>query len=235
MTGKINDVVRKELMINATARLSGIHRTNGSVVAQVASHRQIRDERSRPRNKARRKVVRSRSRRHGVQLGKGSGLESSAQACSGLADHCGVAVRPELSYGGRSEFQREGAKDTSFTLKHRNIEKFGIQAQEIWSAFDSEGGWTGMLKSFATIAETEATAGVAVLRRRSHPRGGWRGSERSARADPFRFWLPIREPVDATGRAGASRGLRKLSLTDFALPDCLGVVRFFRRAVPTDR
>jgi hypothetical protein len=51
----------------------------------------------------------------------------------------------------------KGPKLTSLTLEHRNIEKFGTQAQEIWSAFDSEGGWTGTLKSFATIAETEAT------------------------------------------------------------------------------
>ena len=69
-----------------------------------------------------------------------------------------MAVRPELSNGGRSEFHREGAKSDELHPWHRNIEKFGIKAQEIWSAFDSEGGWTGMLKSFATIAETEATA-----------------------------------------------------------------------------
>ena len=55
-------------------------------------------------------------------------------------------------------FIETGPKLTSFTLEHRNIEKFGIQAEEIWSMFDSEGGWTGMIKSFATIAETEATA-----------------------------------------------------------------------------
>ncbi len=31
-------------------------------------------------------------------------------------------------------------------------------------------------------------------------------------ANPFRFWLPIREPTDTTGRAGASRGLRKAEI-----------------------
>ena len=66
-------------------------------------------------------------------------------------------------------FIEKGAKLTSVILEHRNIEKYGIKAQEIWSAFDSEGGWTGMLKTFAAIAETEATAegpycGVGVIR-----------------------------------------------------------------------
>ena len=50
-------------------------------------------------------------------------------------------------------FIEEGAKLTRFTLEHRNIEKFGIKAQEMWSAFDSEGGWTGMMKAFAKVAE----------------------------------------------------------------------------------
>jgi uncharacterized protein YndB with AHSA1/START domain len=53
-------------------------------------------------------------------------------------------------------FIEQGPNLTSVTLEHRNIEKFGAQAQEIWSAFDSDGGWTGLLKSFAAIAETGA-------------------------------------------------------------------------------
>lgn len=58
-----------------------------------------------------------------------------------------------------ANFIEKGPNLTSFTLEHRNIEKFGTKAQEMWSAFDSEEGWTGMLKSFTTIAETTAPAG----------------------------------------------------------------------------
>jgi uncharacterized protein YndB with AHSA1/START domain len=63
-------------------------------------------------------------------------------------------------------FIEQGPNLTRFTLEHRDIEKFGVKAPEIWSAFDSEGGWTGMLKSFAKIAETEAkgeTSGAGAL------------------------------------------------------------------------
>ena len=61
-------------------------------------------------------------------------------------------------------FIEEGPQRTGFTLEHRNIERFGAKAQQIWSAFDSEDGWTGLLKSFATIAEAGATADGARKR-----------------------------------------------------------------------
>jgi len=51
-------------------------------------------------------------------------------------------------------FVAEGPNLTRFTLEHRNIEKFGIRAQEMWNAFDSEGGWTGILNTFAKLAES---------------------------------------------------------------------------------
>ena len=50
-------------------------------------------------------------------------------------------------------FAAEGPKLTRFTLEHRDIEKFGDKANEIWTAFDSDGGWGGMLNAFARLAE----------------------------------------------------------------------------------
>jgi uncharacterized protein YndB with AHSA1/START domain len=51
-------------------------------------------------------------------------------------------------------FVEQGPNLTRFTLEHRNIERFGDKAHEIWSAFDSESGWGGMLKAFAKTAES---------------------------------------------------------------------------------
>jgi len=53
-------------------------------------------------------------------------------------------------------FIEQGPDHTRLTLEHRNIEKFGVKAEEIWSAFDSDGGWTGILKAFANLAESRA-------------------------------------------------------------------------------
>jgi len=53
-------------------------------------------------------------------------------------------------------FIEQGPNQTHLILEHRNIEKFGVKAEEMWSAFDSEGGWTGMLKAFANLAESHA-------------------------------------------------------------------------------
>jgi uncharacterized protein YndB with AHSA1/START domain len=51
-------------------------------------------------------------------------------------------------------FGEEAHDLTRFTLEHRDIEKFGVKAQEMWKAFDSEGGWTGILNTFAKLAES---------------------------------------------------------------------------------
>ena len=53
-------------------------------------------------------------------------------------------------------FIEQGPNRTRLTLEHRNIEKFGLKAEEMWSAFDSEGGWTGMLNALAKHAEGRA-------------------------------------------------------------------------------
>jgi uncharacterized protein YndB with AHSA1/START domain len=51
------------------------------------------------------------------------------------------------------QFLEEGTRQTRLKLEHRNIERFGVKAESIWSAFDSEGGWMGIISAFATVAE----------------------------------------------------------------------------------
>jgi uncharacterized protein YndB with AHSA1/START domain len=51
-------------------------------------------------------------------------------------------------------FTALGAKETRVDIEHRNLERFGDNAARIREMFDSEGGWPGVLKSFAaTVAE----------------------------------------------------------------------------------
>jgi uncharacterized protein YndB with AHSA1/START domain len=50
-------------------------------------------------------------------------------------------------------FVELGPKLTRVTLEHRDIEKFGISAKQVWNALDSERGWTGLLASFVQEAE----------------------------------------------------------------------------------
>ena len=60
---------------------------------------------------------------------------------------------PQLITEVEVNFIEKEPKLTRLTLEHRDIEKFGIKAHEVWSALDSEGGWMGMLKVFAELTE----------------------------------------------------------------------------------
>jgi uncharacterized protein YndB with AHSA1/START domain len=52
-------------------------------------------------------------------------------------------------------FTALGAKETRVDIEHRNLERFGNKAAHIREMFDSDGGWPGVLKSFAaTVANT---------------------------------------------------------------------------------
>ena len=46
-------------------------------------------------------------------------------------------------------FTALGARETRVDIEHRNLERFGDKAARIREMFDSEGGWPGVLKSFA--------------------------------------------------------------------------------------
>jgi len=51
------------------------------------------------------------------------------------------------------KFIAEGRSRTRVELEHRKIERYGDKAAEMFKAFDSDGGWTGLLRAMAEAAE----------------------------------------------------------------------------------
>jgi len=49
-------------------------------------------------------------------------------------------------------FFPEAADRTRVELEHRDIERFGLMAQNIRDSISSPGGWSGILQAFATVA-----------------------------------------------------------------------------------
>jgi hypothetical protein len=49
-------------------------------------------------------------------------------------------------------FVSEGADRTRVELEHRDLDRFGDARQQIRAAFDSPGGWPGLLERFARAA-----------------------------------------------------------------------------------
>ena len=60
---------------------------------------------------------------------------------------------PDLATEVEMNFIEESPKRLRFVFEHRNIERFGVKALDIWTALNSDGGWTGMLAAFAKVAE----------------------------------------------------------------------------------
>jgi uncharacterized protein YndB with AHSA1/START domain len=52
-------------------------------------------------------------------------------------------------------FVAMGPAKTRVELEHRQLDRFGAGAEELRRAFESDGGWTGILKSFAARAVLE--------------------------------------------------------------------------------
>jgi uncharacterized protein YndB with AHSA1/START domain len=50
-------------------------------------------------------------------------------------------------------FIAEGPSTTRVEFEHRNIERHGEAAPKLFEAFNSDGGWGGILKAFADAAE----------------------------------------------------------------------------------
>ena len=46
-------------------------------------------------------------------------------------------------------FIAEGKEGTRIELEHRHLDRFGARRDEMRGIFDSEGGWSGLLASFA--------------------------------------------------------------------------------------
>ena len=56
---------------------------------------------------------------------------------------------PKLITEVEVRFIAEGSNRTRVELEHRNLDNFGDKASAIRSAFDSEGGWSGLLQRYA--------------------------------------------------------------------------------------
>ena len=54
-------------------------------------------------------------------------------------------------------FHEAGAGWTRIVLEHRHLDGYGADAPKMRTAFDSEGGWTGMLRQFASHVEGGST------------------------------------------------------------------------------
>ncbi|HEY6255079.1 MAG TPA: SRPBCC family protein [Xanthobacteraceae bacterium] len=46
--------------------------------------------------------------------------------------------------------------ETRVEFEHRNLERFGDKVEQVRGAIDSEGGWSGILKTYAEVAEKAA-------------------------------------------------------------------------------
>lgn len=159
MIGKMNDVVRKELMINASQRRAFRAFTEQMDLWWPKSHHIGKSE-------MKKAVLEPKQGGRWYEIGVDGTECTWGKVLVWNPPHKLVLawqITAEWQYDPNflteveANFVEKGPKLTSFNLEHRNIEKFGSKAEEIWSAFDSEGGWTGMLKSFAAIAESEAT------------------------------------------------------------------------------
>jgi uncharacterized protein YndB with AHSA1/START domain len=51
-------------------------------------------------------------------------------------------------------FVEEASDRTRVELEHRNLDTFGNEAETMAAIFDSEGGWTGLLGSFAAAVKS---------------------------------------------------------------------------------
>lgn len=53
-------------------------------------------------------------------------------------------------------FTATGPTATRVDFEHRNLERYGARTAEILAAFDSDGGWNGLLQAFARAAAAGA-------------------------------------------------------------------------------
>jgi uncharacterized protein YndB with AHSA1/START domain len=160
MIGKMHTVVRKELMINASQRRAFQAFTEQLDQWWPRSHHIGKSEMKEAVLEARQGGRWYEIGVDGTECNWGKVLVWNPPHRLVLAWQVTAEWQydPNLVTEVEVNFIAKGPELTSLTLEHRNLEVFGISAQEMWSAFDSESGWTGMLKSFATIAETEPTA-----------------------------------------------------------------------------
>jgi uncharacterized protein YndB with AHSA1/START domain len=61
---------------------------------------------------------------------------------------------PNLKTEVEVRFIAEGREGTRVELEHRHLDRYRADRDEMRGIFDSEGGWGGLLASFARAAET---------------------------------------------------------------------------------
>jgi uncharacterized protein YndB with AHSA1/START domain len=59
-------------------------------------------------------------------------------------------------------FAAEGMGATRVRLEHKNLERYGDAREATTKALDSDGGWTGILRSFAATAASGVAGAVAT-------------------------------------------------------------------------
>ena len=91
----------------------------------------------------------------GVEMQWGKVLVWEAPARVVLAWQLGADWRydPALVTEVEVRFLPEGGGATRVELEHRDLERFGAQAEQTRQAFDSAGGWSGVLASFTSLAD----------------------------------------------------------------------------------
>jgi uncharacterized protein YndB with AHSA1/START domain len=62
---------------------------------------------------------------------------------------------PKLKTEVEVRFISEGKDGTRVELEHRYLDRYGARRDEMRGIFDSEGGWSGLLASFARAAEAK--------------------------------------------------------------------------------
>jgi len=55
------------------------------------------------------------------------------------------------------QFIAEAANVTRVELEHRNLERFGAQADAVRAIYDSPDGWPGLLQAFAACSSEESS------------------------------------------------------------------------------
>jgi uncharacterized protein YndB with AHSA1/START domain len=63
---------------------------------------------------------------------------------------------PSLSTEVEVRFIAEGEDGTRVELEHRHLDRYAERRDQMQAIFDSEGGWSGLLESFAKLAASEA-------------------------------------------------------------------------------
>ena len=68
------------------------------------------------------------------------------------ADETETSVRRSVTVGGTEE----GASRTRVDLEHRGLDRLGEAAAHMRAVFESDGGWSGLLRLYADQAQASA-------------------------------------------------------------------------------